>query len=370
MGIQKLNNLTKNAQTYEITPNTIIIDGNNMIINYLTSSYASLLKTYPNAEWRCIDMPIIKQFYYLYTDTVNFITKTLTTLKKRLTKGEHNVIVVFDPVNPVYRVNGDVLNLKELEQQKRKSTQSKKSIKESIIEQLKLQGRDDEIEQFDEQFYYAELFNLFSLIPIIINSLDVDGVLFIQAKSEADLVIANLAACFSYSSVLIMSMDTDYFVLTSDMPNVYKTDIKLRQDIFYPYELWRTVFGEDITFDDIAFIATLSGNDYTAHASIMSFDVVDYQNFINHNTEALKRKKKIKYIETPDDLEDLFKISYDLYHSITQNFEFDELKKTNTDDLIKKYVLQFENTHDENAELIPNPNDYLTNLKEETEFDL
>lgn len=389
MGILKLNELTKNAATYSIKPNTVIIDGNNLVINYLTSIYSSLMKTYPNAEWKCVDMPVLKQLYYIYTDTTNSITKTLNIIKMRMTINEHNVIVVFDPINPTYMINGQTMNLKELEQQKRKTTQSKEAIMKSIINQLTLQGRESEIQEFKEHFHFAELSNLLKLIPLIIKSVvnNVDGVLFVQAQSEADLVIANLAGVFSYSTVLIMSMDTDYLVLVSDIPNVYKTDIKLKQPIFYPYQLWRDVFGENINFDDISFIATLSGNDYTAHASIMSFNVKDYKNFIDGDYQALSRKHKIKNFQTPDDLNDVFKISYDLYHCITQNFDCFEYERTvilggstisttSTDeteeldpDLIE-FAKKFDNTLDENLNIITDSKSYLNNLLLTSEFEL
>ena len=165
---------------------------------------------------------------------------------------------------------------------------------------------------------------------------------FIQAISEADLVIADLAGIFNYDKVVVCSRDTDYFVLLSDIQNVYKSDIFVK-DYYLVSEIWKQI-DENITYDDIIAIATLSGSDYTNKDSIMTFNMDNYRKLYHHEqVKALKIKKYLNNYNKISDiiqyLPDKFKRTYELYKNKYYNNKY-EIYKPNDINIVN-YINKF-----------------------------
>lgn len=165
---------------------------------------------------------------------------------------------------------------------------------------------------------------------------------FIQAISEADLVITDLAGIFNYDKVVVCSRDTDYFILLSDIPNVYKSDIFVG-NYYLVSEMWKQL-SENITYEDIIAIATLSGSDYTNKDTIMSFNIDNYRKLINH--EQVSGRKIRKYLNNYNKisniiqyLPDKFKRTYELYKNKYYNNKYE--KYTPYDINIVNYINKF-----------------------------
>lgn len=165
---------------------------------------------------------------------------------------------------------------------------------------------------------------------------------FIQAISEADLVITDLAGIFNYDKVVVCSRDTDYFILLSDIPNVYKSDIFVG-NYYLVSEMWKQL-SENITYEDIIAIATLSGSDYTNKDTIMSFNIDNYRKLINH--EQISGRKIRKYLNNYNKISDIiqylpdkFKRTYELYKNKYYNNKYE--KYTPYDINIVNYINKF-----------------------------
>lgn len=165
---------------------------------------------------------------------------------------------------------------------------------------------------------------------------------FIQAISEADLVITDLAGIFNYDKVVVCSRDTDYFILLSDIPNVYKSDIFVG-NYYLVSEMWKQL-SENITYEDIIAIATLSGSDYTNKDTIMSFNIDNYCKLINH--EQISGRKIRKYLNNYNKISDIiqylpdkFKRTYELYKNKYYNNKYE--KYTPYDINIVNYINKF-----------------------------
>ena len=165
---------------------------------------------------------------------------------------------------------------------------------------------------------------------------------FIQAISEADLVITDLAGIFNYDKVVVCSRDTDYFILLSDIPNVYKSDIFVG-NYYLVSEMWKQL-SENITYEDIIAIATLSGSDYTNKDSIMTFNIDNYRKLINH--EQVSGRKIRKYMNNYNKISDIiqylpdkFKRTYELYKNKYYNNKYE--KYTPYDTNIVNYINKF-----------------------------
>lgn len=165
---------------------------------------------------------------------------------------------------------------------------------------------------------------------------------FIQAISEADLVITDLAGIFNYDKVVVCSRDTDYFILLSDIPNVYKSDIFVG-NYYLVSEIWKQL-SENITYEDIIAIATLSGSDYTNKDSIMTFNIDNYRKLINH--EQVSGRKIRKYMNNYNKISDIiqylpdkFKRTYELYKNKYYNNKYE--KYTPYDINIVNYINKF-----------------------------
>ena len=217
---------------------------------------------------------------------------------------------------------------------------------------------------------------------------------FIQAISEADLVITDLAGIFNYDKVVVCSRDTDYFILLSDIPNVYKSDIFVG-NYYLVSEMWKQL-SENITYEDIIAIATLSGSDYTNKDSIMTFNIDNYRKLINH--EQVSGRKIRKYMNNYNKISDIiqylpdkFKRTYELYKNKYYNNKYEKYipYDTNIVNYINKFlvnkienenifremsknseILDDINDFKENNELIDKNNNYDSSVFEEPEIDI
>ena len=198
---------------------------------------------------------------------------------------------------------------------------------------------------------------------------------FIQAISEADLVITDLAGIFNYDKVVVCSRDTDYFILLSDIPNVYKSDIFVG-NYYLVSEMWKQL-SENITYEDIIAIATLSGSDYTNKDSIMTFNIDNYRKLINH--EQVRGIKIRKYLNNYNKISDIiqylpdkFKITYELYKNKYYNNKYEKYipYDTNIVNYINKFLINkieneniFREMSKESERPLDNKNSFVENIE-------
>lgn len=124
--------------------------------------------------------------------------------------------------------------------------------------------------------------NIMSLMGVIIHLVTNvykgdDDIDIIETTDEADFVIRTLAVFYgsSYESILVISEDSDYFILLADLANVYKTGVKnikisptrsIPPPIFNVSQLWMNYIGTT-DYNIICFVALLAGCDYTSFVS-------------------------------------------------------------------------------------------------------
>ena len=372
MGVTNLNKLTKheNVKTYNaktLKANTAIIDGNNLLFNRFAAIRSSYIDRFKKTDFKTIQEPLLNQIFYMLKSTVDSIIKTILAIYSTLSD-EHNIMIVFDPPGtPNYYTNEGIKTFKRDEEKTRTTTQitayMKKINEVNNIIDLDYSDISNELKYIYYQVsYILNDANNMKFSGIIkneilyalnksdekyksqlgtqkINETISDSVYLIQSVSEADLVIYNLCLAFNYKPIIIYSMDSDYFVLCSCLKNIYKTDITLNKDVYNTYDIWRDVFDDKITFKDIVSMATISGNDFTAHDYLFKFDCEKFQKMYNHNFKfrGISKRSKIYNYVYLNDLKEIakshskvnepFKNSLMMYDNMTNNFEFKELKQ-------------------------------------------
>ena len=363
MGIHKLNQLLadQHIKTHNtLRPNTVIIDGNNLIINRYTAVRSSYTQKFKNTDLASVQKPLLQQVHHMLTCTVNAVIRMITDIYRLMTN-EKNIIIVFDPIGtPMYHTQDGQTTFKEHEEQSRVNGQAKcygkkLQMARNVIE-LDYRDVDKALEKYYQMSYILNDRNNSKFMPLVKNELlyalrqydrtelntiqlsqeMASHVRVIQSISEADLVIYNIASIMCYESVLIYSMDTDYLALCSDLKNVYKTDITLHQPIYSTYDIWRDVFDDQITFNEVASMATMAGNDFTGKTSLCAFDVEKFKQFYQHHFEDVKRVSKlysyihleniVKIVEAYGEDNICAKNSMTVYKSRLLNFEYTRLK--------------------------------------------
>ena len=435
MGIINLNEIQKHSVHSKYNPktfkaNTIIIDGNNLLFNRLTAIRASFANTYSNLELNTIDKPLLYQLVSILNATIKGIVDMITNYYYNSLKGEKNIIIVFDPPNtPNYYIPGaGIMTLKRKEEENRINKQKRQFDKmQTKIDDLKLKYSDEIELIYNQLSYLLNDSNIKKLMPIIKNELlyiyrktqdqndssDTSGnkytsefnfkqqpvdickhVYLIQSISEADLVIYNLAKLLNYAPVLIRSMDSDYYVLCSNLKNVFKRDIsdKTKNKTTGKYEdtliyntwiIWREIFGTNITYDDIITMATMAGNDYTAKTSLYSFKVDNYKKIYEGDFSKITRSAKHiypyvnrgfsnindivnKYCEDNEDARN----SMLIYKHIDDNFQFDEsqISSFKLNDLVMKIQNELNNDFYDyenditNISIVEDPHEYVRRI--------
>ena len=273
MGVENLNSIIRTLEPSNVnTFSRIIIDGSNLIIHRLSHFLASLKKDFPLTIWNSINANILFQTQFIIEHVINDIHEYIMSLKQSYSVID--VYIVFDPKKtPEYMISGDMLditttyqklskspyitrfmsqeeldnnltvsyNIKSDEQESRKKYQNKQSIIDSRLAEFDLLHNsyqkltDEQIDTlkqiFMQSYYYCIPSDLFKLSSTVIAGLipkfKNKNVYIINAKQEADLVIKNIAIrnrTPEIENILVLSADSDYFVLFADTCLLYTSD--------------------------------------------------------------------------------------------------------------------------------------------------
>lgn len=388
MGVTGLNNIIKKCPSEHVKQfSRIVIDGSNLIFTILFRHIGILRKEHPIEEWHGVDLNIIQQMRTIVDNSISDAVKYLGYIQRKFRTEQ--IFLVMDPLStPIYYISSDMknilgddnlsscnhidyimnkeacdnkdvitLNLKENEQLIRKKNANKddeinneiQKIDELELEEESLRTVIQDI--FFQSFYFnstSELLRLSELLLLGIEKHYVENdekykVYIINAKSEADLLIKNLALgkhkvegidendeiykLDEDTKTLIMSKDTDYFILFSDSPNIYVTNISGSDDIYCPYRCFRFFLGDAYSYDAVIRLSPLIGNDYTSHEGIVNTtDITDVQDIFNidGNRKRLLANKRKK----------IYKI---LQNFTASNDEEDITDLNDIDDMIRKY---------------------------------
>lgn len=366
MGINKLNTLFENATQYKGKFKTIIIDGTNLIVTQLSAIKSALLKDHLYSPWGTINMNIIEQFYIILNNTVNSIITKLQSIKYLLTSDGEIIFITDSSEEPKYvTTDGRILYMKSIEREKRKQSQDRSTKILEQIERIKMDHgiydedgnclNEEEIKNiFNQMDFYNNPKHYLMLTDLVIKMLidSVNNTTFIKAISEADFVIKNLASLYNESPVLVMSRDSDYYVLLSDLQNVYKTDISIGKAIHYPYEIWKEIMDHDISSTELFYIATLIGNDYVGHEQILSMtdntdkNINRIKGLLNLENKfaseiANSRMKKIKPLIK---FKPTNKLVEKDFQSMIRNIQDDKLREQYSDSIIiyNSWMLNFD----------------------------
>lgn len=369
MGVKDLNIILNNLPKESITKHhdVVIIDGSNLIFQTLTSQLGKMKKNnIIIKQWNSFDLPLLSQIIYIIQNSINDISNLLN---KYLENGVKEIFIVMDPhQTPSYKINTSMsynhnyefvitddkslsngqtieVNIKVAEQEARRKRNSKaENVQKEInyIRQLK-NLTDEEIETliniFKQSFCLNNNSELLSLSWIVLKNIDVifrkHEVKIINAIDEADLVIKNIANEFDKNvSILVLSMDTDYNILFSDMPNVDVSSLIKHDSIHNPYKCWKILLGKAFSYQTVIRISPILGNDYTVREPIISAknfdDVLSLLN-VNGKFNSLKqstRKKIYKVVDGIKEPNDIIDLEY-----------LDEIIYEWNDEYFKKYYL-------------------------------
>ena len=297
MGIHNLNYLFVNSLDYStrIKENnkikTVIVDGSNLVITYLSAVVSGLVRDEPEQQ-------LLQRYKQIIEETTYSISNVLKTYKHIYKDAE--LIVIFDSTsNPDYRIRQGkefrIIKAKELESKTRAARRNNDSKLKSIIERMKLDGKtDEEIECYLQWTYLNRPDNYFKLVKDVTNYLvhtTEFPVTFLSGVSETDFVIRSLAftRADEDNEVLVLSVDTDYLVLLSDVEHAYLKKIQLTEKkIMYPYEIWKETLGVELTFEQIVKLAIIFGCDYNEHSGLIILDAKDVNKNINNTNALLK----------------------------------------------------------------------------------
>lgn len=357
MGIQGLTKIIQNcpSESYR-TYRRIIIDGSNLLYTKLTRHVSQLRKLAEIKEWKSPDADILFQLKYIIDNTVNEIERFIDSVRNKYVCEE--LYFVMDPkTTPKYIINGDMnyitlsdgihcsklrdtvyvtefidkndvednvnieLNIKSEEQEIRRKRNSKVSVIECEIDKIdKLLADNPELADkvksiYMQSFYFNSMSELGKLNKMILLSLESiyqdEPVYVISAVNEADLVIKNIALDnvelnienrinmnWENDYVLVMSADTDYFVLFSDSKHVHVTTLTHNDPIYCPNRCWNCFLEDAFSYDAVIRVAPILGNDYTTHNGLISAtnnsQDVRYLFNINGDFNKLKQSSRKK----------------------------------------------------------------------------
>lgn len=312
MGVKDLNSIVRRQhETVKHNFETIIIDGTNMIITFL-SKVSSELQKHDKTIFNTVDMNIIVQMKYIITKTTEYMFNVIKRFYNDYSPDK--IYFVMDPKDEVsYVINSDMIifdkykelllkdsneicyELKKEEKEARKKANSKKEFVYSKWKKIHDEYNDNILPDiFRQTFHFNEQSNLFRLIKVCIRILsnDIRAYLsenlfrIINTGDEADLVIKNIGEMETNNSdkkVLICSSDTDYFVLFSNNPNIYIGGLRSTDFIYSPIKQWReafTVNGVQMIPDNMIYnyairLSAIFGNDYTRDTIITSREYIN-----------------------------------------------------------------------------------------------
>jgi len=320
MGVHNFNKLkNKFEPTTKKQFDYIVIDGSNLLITFLSTSINELLEKYGKNIVDTPSVDILHQCVFVIKNTTNVVIRHVESLVKKYQAKE--AYIVMDPIEtPIYIINNDdeyvkkifsddIVNediteesiikcrLKFSEQEKRRKYDDVDKCKQKITGGTKLYlNCDDDFKNYiktnyddpDEEFNKksSEIVSLLlntslltfqhqviKLLPLTLNEMSSklknnEFIKLVRAKSEADLTIKCIASNMT-GSVLVISKDTDYYVLFADMENVYCVEIGYHKPVYNPYSIWKQFLGEHYSYDYVIRISPIFGNDYTVHSKII-----------------------------------------------------------------------------------------------------
>ena len=370
MGIKNLNYLFANATDYSTSKmkfNTIIIDGSNLIITYLCATVAGI--TYRNPS-DCI----IDRTTQIIKETVAIIKNSIVMTRRKFLNKDGNLIIMFDTSsNPDYKIrvgrdasasfdvpsNGyKIVKAKEQESLNRAKRRCDCDKSEREVEMMRLNGATEEeiIIKLQKTFLNSpnHHFKLVKYITdVVVNELssEIPSIKFYRSLSETDFVIRNLALVHTLNEtdkVLIMSADTDYLVLTSDIENVYvKKTQHQDQKIIYPYEAWRQVLNRDLSYEEVCMLGIIFGCDYNNHSGYILIDKNKMDKTIEAITALFKTHKEAKSYFNGTRMRTIKSAIKEINNSSAESFLTDLVKVNH------KHLIEIYNNWEWNADFIP-----------------
>lgn len=301
MGIHNLNSLFiyNKVVTKELREKikTIIIDGSNLIITYLSAIVSSIKANSEDQSTLAqqkLNQTVVERYVSIVTQTTDAIMNVLNVYHQSYKNAKF--IIIFDSTsNPDYRIKAEnsnefiIIKAKELESLTRAQRRNNDNKVKEIIDRMTVEGyTQDEIDCYLQRIHFDSPDNYFKLVKDVTNYMcylygntmtkndNSDSyITFISGISETDFVIRSLA--FTHADVdnevLVLSVDTDYLVLLSDVPYVYTKKIQLNNNtIVYPFELWEQTLGVELSYDQIAKLAIIFGCDYNGHSGLITLD--------------------------------------------------------------------------------------------------
>jgi len=347
MGVKNLNKLIKVHPIRKITADNLIIDGYNVVITFIQSILSSIREN-----------PVGGNIIEIFNFIVRSISQRIHTVIKNI-KSTFKCRYVYFVVDgafqkPLELSGGNVLDIKAFEHLSRQNQLDKQ--KERIIRKIEESSETIEQKESEEERRFFEIGdNYRHLIYPILDSvyrmellenldektekikpedekqLNPDGTpegtvektsedenpteqteeqnefQFIESHYEADYTIANLANLFSRgeSRSIIMSLDTDFFVMCCENPNVFILNFKELNQVYSPFREWNRILNEiGIAFNKrlIFRLAPLFGNDYTANGTdkqgILDPSEKELKIVILKNEFPDKRKKKLTQLKS------------------------------------------------------------------------
>lgn len=341
MGIKNLNKLIKKNPIKKQTANNLIIDGYNIVITLIQSLLAQTKDT-------AVEFNIIEIYKFL-VDTISYRIKTI--IDRAVKNYKCNCIYfVIDGLcqKSLLMETGDIIDIKALEHVKREAQLNRQRVR--LMNSIENACIDNEEIEYEKERRFFEIGDNYRYLiyPIIDkiydlytkpikdinkgnqkgsvndiddvsnetlkdeisnddnqkatsnddNQKDIDFIL-LESIYEADYTIANLAN--SLDSAIIMSLDTDFFVMCCDSINVFIMNFKEQYQLYSPYNEWKNILEDcSIEFNKnlIYRLAPLFGNDYTANETdkqyiISAEDDDSIKMIILRDIEVPKRKKKL-----------------------------------------------------------------------------
>lgn len=298
MGIKNLNKLVKRLPIKDAKIEYLIIDGYNVIITLIQSILGITRENVVGSD-------IIEIFGYI----VNSVSGRIQTLiENTVTRYScETVMFVIDGLTqkPLEMESGEVFDIKQSEHEKRQLqlVKQKERVVNSISETTTGEEYDRELErrffEFGDNYHYL----IFPIIDRIhhMNTSKGESFQILESVYEADYTIANLANSFGNS--LIMSLDTDFYVMCCEDPTIYILNFKEQQHIYCPRIIWDDIFdkcGLEFNLGLVHRLSPLFGNDYTSKGSdkqsILSAEDEDSLQvvFLRDVSYGSSRKKKLK----------------------------------------------------------------------------
>lgn len=295
-----------------------IIDGNNLLMIRIPSTVSTLAKQFYLQEFDGYSIDVCEQLVRIIKQVGKGIISTFHTLLS--TYHMETIYVIFDPkTTPLYRFRSDMIfcdedttleeseycdfllngveevaiKLKQDEQNKRTAAQSSDSKFEQLYKNIDNITVTDSVKELfkniaKQSHYFHAVEGWKKIIqPCIDYTLYLlsedeeirEHVKFYDSEVEADLSIKNLALKLTAESpdnILILSTDTDYYILFADCPNVYCKSLNGKPPAIYsPMQVFKRMLGKEYKYDIVIRLAPLLGNDYTVHAKIGSSKDID-----------------------------------------------------------------------------------------------